>query len=57
MDLMSSKNIADPYKRYNDLNYAVYGNMDWKYSKTVICKWIAVIPPATKLYVPYPISY
>ena len=57
MDLMSSKNIADPYKRYNDLNYAVYGNMDWKYSKTVIRKWIAVIPPAFKLYVTYPISY
>lgn len=38
MDLAAQGVISDPYKRYNDLNYAKYALMDWKYSKTIQCE-------------------
>lgn len=33
MDLLRNKTISDPYKRFNDVNYAKYALYAWNYSR------------------------
>lgn len=35
MDLLANKVISDPYKRYNDISYAIYALSTWLYSREI----------------------